>query len=468
MTGVLLTDATVLTMDGARTAYERGWVWWEGALIRGVGPASRPPDLPPGTAVISLPGHVVMPGLVNAHAHASNNVMRGVFDELPLEAWIEGLMWKTLRQMDGEAAEAGATLALWELMRQGVTTTANSEFSWPHLDWSDGTLTAIRRSGVRCLYSRMTKDSPDPASPAFFVPEDARETPALAIAEVERLRRAFTSPLVEICPEPVGPLWCTEEMVRALHGWAVANGTPLLMHMNDSQEERDEAQRRFGVGTVVQMERWGCLEAPQLYAHCTWLDDQEIRLLAEHGIGVAYDPVANASYACGLARLPDLLAAGVPVGLGVDGASTNNSQNLWETAKAAILMQKNALGDAGFGSAELALELLTIGGARALHLDDRIGSLEPGKQADVIAIDLDRPSLAPRQTALSSLVYSFDTEALRHLWVAGEQRVRDGRHLLIDPAEAVESVNRQAERQLRASGLDRLVRERMAGRWSWQ
>jgi 5-methylthioadenosine/S-adenosylhomocysteine deaminase len=256
-------------------------------------------------------------------------------------------------------------------------------------------------------------------------------------------------------------------MVRALHSFALDHDTTLFMHMNDSQEERDEARRRYGHGTIVELDRWGCLEARSLYAHCTWLDSEEIDLLREREIGVSHDPVANASYACGLAPLPDLLAAGVRVGLGVDGASTNNSQNLWETAKAAIFLQKNTLGDAGFGSAELALELLTIGGARALHMEDRIGSLEPGKHADVIVVDLDRPSLLPRPTALSSLVYSSDPRAVRSVFVGGVERVRDGEHLTLDRGEVVETAQREGERKLVASGLAQVIEDRMASRWRW-
>lgn len=467
MSDTILTGATVLTMDPERHCYESGYVWIKDSLVHAVGPAAELGTPPPGAEVRHLSGHLVMPGLINAHGHLSNGVSRGIFDELPLEVWTTGIMWRALEHIDAEIAEASAALALHELMCMGVTTTANSEFSWPHLDWSDGVLRAVQRGGARVLFSRMTKDNPDPTRPAFFVPEHMRETPEVAVSEVQRLRDEWNGELVEVCPEAVGPLWCTEEMVKAMHQCALDNGTSLLMHMNDSQDERDEARRRFGAGSVSQMEVWGCLEASCLFAHCTWLDDEEVAILREHDAGVSHNPVANASYACGLMRLPDLLDAGVRVGLGVDGASTNNGQNLWETAKVALLLQKNHLEDAGFGSAELALELLTIGGARALHMEDRVGSLESGKQADVIVIDLDRPSLQPRQTAVSNLVYSHDPGAVASVFVAGKERVRGGVHLTLERGAVIEEAQRQGERKMREAGFDRIVRDRMHSRWRW-
>src|SRR5690606_62829 len=149
----------------------------------------------------------------------------------------------------------------------------------------------------------------------------------------------------------------------------------------------------FGHGSITELDRLGVLAPRTLLAHAIWLDDGEIAILARNGTGVSHNPIANAYYASGVARLPELLDAGVRVGLGVDGASTNNGQNVWETMKMAMLFQKQRLEDANFGSAELALELMTRGGAAALHMEDEIGSLETGKRADLIVIDVERPAL---------------------------------------------------------------------------
>ena len=163
--------------------------------------------------------------------------------------------------------------------------------------------------------------------------------------------------------------------------------------------------------------------------------------------------------------LAEWLEAGVRVGLGTDGATSNNGQNLWETAKMAVLLQKSRLADRTYASAELGLELLTIGGARALHMEDRIGSLEPGKQADVICIDIDRPTLTPSATVTSSLVYSHDRDAVRHVYVGGVELLRDGRLISLDVAAVVDLVEREARRVLSAQGVGRGFAERSRILW---
>ena len=461
----LLTDATVITMDASRRAFTRGFVHLRGELIAAVGPMAECPAVP-GAEVRRLPGCVVVPGLVNCHTHLSNAVVRGAFDELPLAAWMAGAMWNTLRAVDREAARAGAALSLLEGMLQGVTTYASGEFATPHRDGPDGVLEAARTAGARVVLARMALDSADTSAPSQLVPPEFREPVALAVSEVERLRAAWNGPLLEVVPEALGILRCSRELVEALHALAVREGTLFSMHLASSPDELHAAHARFGHGSAAELARIGCLGPRTLLAHAVWLDDDEIALVAEHGAGISHNPVANAFYACGLARLPELLAAGARVGLGTDGASTNNSQNLWDTAKMAMFFQKNAREDANFGSAELALELLTIGGARALHLEDRIGSLEPGKQADLVVIDGERPALAPRVTLPSSLVYSNDPHAVRSVWVAGVERVRDGRHLQLEQGAVIEEATRQAGCVLDASGLGAHLAAR--SRWSWQ
>jgi 5-methylthioadenosine/S-adenosylhomocysteine deaminase len=462
---VILRDALVLTMDAERNAYADGFVRFEGDRITAVGPARDAPQPDDGEEVRSLGGHVVMPGLVNGHAHLSNALARGVYDELPLEVWMAGGMWNVMRAYDFERARAGAELALLESMLQGTTTYAVGEFARPDDEWPDGVLAAVERAGARAVLSRMAVDSPDESDLSQAVPPEFRESPDRAAAEVRRLRARWNSDRIDVVPEALGVLRCTEGMVRTLHELSLELGCQFFMHLASSPEELAESHRRFGHGPAAEAARLGILGPRSLFAHMIWLDDDEIRALADAGAGVSHNPVANASYAIGLARLPDLLHAGVHVSLGTDGASTNNSQNLWETAKMAMFFQKNAREDANFGSAELALELLTIGGARALHVEDRIGSLEAGKLADLIVIDVERPALVPRRTLVSSLVYSNDPYAVRSVFVGGVERVRDGRHLALDAGEVGEAATRAAEQLLEVSGLGAHVATRSS--WHW-
>jgi 5-methylthioadenosine/S-adenosylhomocysteine deaminase len=463
---LLLTDAIVITMDGARRAFRSGFVWLREGRVHRVGAMRELGAVPQGIVRRALGGQLVMPGLVNCHTHLSNGMLRGLYDEMPLETWFSKGMWPVLDGLDRPNGEAAAELALLELMSIGVTTTATGEIGSRHPEMLDGVLGAVERSGIRALVSRIAMDSADASSAAQFIPEGYRDTPAFAADEVRRLKRRYDSDRVTVTPEALGVLRCTPEMVQAMHSVAVEHGCLFTMHAASSQDEREASRKRFGHGSITQLGKLGVLGPRTLLAHAIWLDDAEIALLAAHSTGLSHNPVSNAYYASGIARLPELLKAGVRVGLGVDGASTNNGQNVWETMKMAMLFQKQHREDPGFGSAELALELMTLGGARALHLEHEVGSLEPGKRADLIVIDTGRVSLAPSQTLVSNLVYSNDPWAVRDVYVDGERIVADGSHRALDRPAVVRGATGALDRVLKKAGLDDYLGKR--SRWSWQ
>jgi len=466
---LLLTDAIVLTMDGERRAYRAGFVWLRDGRIHRIG-AMRdlpaPGELPRGIARRTLPGKLVMPGLVNCHTHLSNGILRGIYDEMPLEVWFSKGMWPVLDGLNGQNGEAAAGLSLLELMSMGVTTTATGEIGAPNPDLLDGVLTAVERSGIRARVSRIAMDSADESSSAQFIPKGYRDTPAFATNEVLRLKKRFDSDRITVTPEALGVLRCTPEMVQAMHALSVEQQCLFTMHAASSQDERDESKRRFGHGSIDQLEKLGVLGPRTLLAHAIWLSDVEIAALAARQTGLSHNPVSNAYYASGVARLPELLQAGVRVGLGVDGASTNNGQNVWETMKMAMLFQKQFREKPDFGSAELALELMTRGGAAALHMEDEIGSLEPGKRADLIVIDTERVSLSPSQTVVSNLVYSNDPWAVRDVYVNGEQIVSDGVHRSFDRPAVMRGAHNALASVLERAGLTEYIQNR--SRWRWQ
>lgn len=462
----IVRDAIVVTMDEERNVFESGYVWVKDGLIHQVGDSASLRDLPPDVTVSSARGRLVMPGLINAHGHLSNGILRGIYDEMPLSVWFSKGMWPVLEALEREGGRIGAELALLELMTTGVTTTVSAEFGVPCRELPDGVLEAIAKSGARAVVSRMTVDSADESDASQAVPERYRERPAHAVEEVLRLQRTWNSPLISVGAEALGVLRCTPAMIEAMHDVAVRSDSHFLMHVASSREEHADTLRRFGHGSVAQLNRLGVLGPRTLLAHTIWLDDEEIRQLASSGTGVSHNPVANAYYASGIARLAELIDAGVRVGLGVDGASTNNAQNVWETMKMALLLQKERRADAGFGSAELALELMTRGGAAALHMEDRIGSLEAGKQADFIVIDTERVALSPPQTVISNLVYSNDPYAVRDVYVAGEAVVVDGVHQFIDREATLADAREALERVLVRSGLKSYLASR--GKWRWR
>lgn len=463
---IIFTDAMVLTMDEQRRAFRRGFLWIKGSRIYRTGPMSELRDLPRSINQKSAKGRLLMPGLVNGHTHLSNGMLRGLYDEMPLEVWFSKGMWPVLDGLDRPNGEAAASLALLELMSLGVTTTAAGEIGSRHPELLDGVLEATRRSGIRACVARIAMDSPDESSRAQYIPPGYRDTPAFAADEVIRLKRRYDSARLTVTAEALGVLRCTPEMVQAMHEICGRSGSLFTMHAASSQDERDASRRRFGHGSISELERLGVLGPKTLLAHAIWLDDGEIALLATRGTGISHNPVSNAYYASGVARLPDLLRAGVRVGLGVDGASTNNGQNLWETMKMSMLMQKQAREQPDFGSAELALELATRGGAAALHMEDDIGSLETGKRADFIVIDIDRPSLAPDSSIVSNLVYSNDPWAVREVYVDGELLVQNGEHRRLKRQQVIGSANEAFRRVINQAGLGEYLETR--GRWRWE
>lgn len=461
----IVRDALVVTMDQQRNVFESGYVWVKDGLIHRVGDSASLQDPPPGVKVSSARGRLIMPGLINAHGHLSNGILRGIYDEMPLSVWFSKGMWPVLEALDREGGRIAAELSLLEQMTTGVTTTVSAEFGVSCRELPDGVLEAIKKSGARAVVSRMTVDSADEADASQAIPPRYRERPQDAVDEVLRLQRTWNSDRISVGAEALGVLRCTPAMIEAMHDVALRTDSRFLMHVASSREEHGDTLQRFGHGSVAELARMGVLGPNTLLAHTIWLDDAEIAQLASSQTGVSHNPVANAYYASGVARLAELIEAGVRVGLGVDGASTNNAQNVWETMKMALLFQKERRGDASFGSAELALELITRGGASALHMEDRIGSLEPGKQADFIVIDTERVALAPAQTVISNLVYSNDPYAVRDVYVGGQAVVIDGEHRFIDREATLAQAREALERILVRSGLKSYLASR--GKWRW-
>ena len=460
---LLLTGATVVTMDGQRTVHPDGYVAVHDGRIAGVGPSAACPFT--ADEVRELRDAAVLPGLVNGHTHLSNGISRGLFDELPLADWVERGMWPSLRASREDTAYEGARVALAENLLGGVTTTVVGEFGGPNTDAIEGVLRAVTESRSRAVVARIAVDSDDDHDASQATAEDVRETVDFALSEVTRLRGLFDSDLVEVVPEALGVLRCSADMVREFTAYARAEGTRMTMHVASSPDERDEAMRRFGMGSIEKLAEMGALGPHLLIAHCVWPNENERRLLAETSTGVSHNPVANLMYASGVAPLAELIDAGVRVGLGTDGASTNNGQNMWEVMKTGMFLQKARWG-ASWGSAELALELATIGGARAIGLEAEIGSVEVGKWADLMVVDLARPHLVPRSTWPSNLVYSGNPDAVATVLVGGRVVVDGGRLTAWDLEEVVRGGDAAADRINRVTGLADLYRGR--SRWSWQ
>jgi 5-methylthioadenosine/S-adenosylhomocysteine deaminase len=463
MSRTLLTHAVVVTMDADRRVFSDGFVLMSDGRIQAVGPASQAPVGLPDTEVRDLGGrYAVMPGLVNAHDHLSLSVVRGGLDEL--DRLIMGTkMFDALRVIDGPASYDGARCSIAELLLGGVTTTACDEFGHP--DRPAGVLEACREMGIRTVFGRATMNSTDETVNSQTIPPDFREKPEEALARVDELAKEFDSDLLAVHPSAVSTMRVSTDMMQALSDYALTHDRILMLHMGADRDEQEESQRRYGKGLLAYMDRIGALQSKVLLAHATWTEEEEVPILQAADVAVAHCPESNAHEGDRISRVSSWLSAGVRVGVGTDGANSGNEQNLWETARWAVYLQKIRTSDGLLGSAELGLELMTLGGARALYLEAQVGALTPGMAADVICVDIDRPSLAPRGTILSNLVYANDRSAVQHVFVAGEERVRDGQLLGYDVRDLASRATTASARVMERSGFRADVAAK--SRFSW-
>jgi 5-methylthioadenosine/S-adenosylhomocysteine deaminase len=436
-----------MCLDAEGRVFSPGFVAVEAGRIAGVGPMGR---CPAGAEhVIEAADCLILPGFVNSHTHLVQSLIRGLGDELPPGAWLGQVVFPLSRFLTRERAYHGARLSLLELVRSGVTSTADCHFTNVHGDALDGVLQAVRESRMLGVVARGSMDGD-------AVPPYAREDATAALREVDRIRAAWESPAMRITLEPLGPHRCSPGMLRAFHDYARRTGVRMHLHLASSRAEAEWAMSTHDCGAAEYVDRLGILDDRVLAAHCVHLSEGEVALLTRRGVPVSHNPASNAILGYGIFPLVQFLAAGGLVGLGVDGAGSNNGQNMFESMKMAMLFQKALLQDPTVGSATLALELATRASARALEVDAVAGSLEVGKRADLITIPVRQAHLAPFEGLVSNLVYAGTATRVRTVMIGGEIVLRDDRHVLFDEDEVIEQAGRaQAEilAEARAAGV---------------
>lgn len=460
---LILKGGIVISMDEERHVYDPGYVVVDGDRVIDVGPLANESMSWSDASVRDMQDHILMPGLVNCHGHHSLSLMRGFLDELPLANWYSLVLGPFISQMREEYAYASARLAIVELLLGGTTTATSSDWGYPVARLMDGVLRAIDESGMRSIVSRMTQDLRYRSFPPLpsNIQEDVRE----ALREMERLRARWVSPRLDVVPEPSGVTRCTDRAIREIVSYVRSEDCRMFMHVASAQAETEGCREQYETGCVERLHSLDALSSRLLIAHSIWISDAEIELLAESNTAVTHNPVSNLYYATGIAPLPELLEAGVRVGLGTDTVACNNSQDMWETMKFAMLVQKQRLNDTTFGSAELALELGTIRGAEALGMQDVIGSLEVGKKADLIGVRRSGPGMQPNWRLASNLVYGRSTERVSLVMVDGEILVDQGELVRWDAEEISAEAQSSALRLIEEAGISGLGH--MQSGWTW-
>ncbi len=422
---LLIEGGVVITMDAERRIYNPGCVAIAGGKIVAVDSTGASFSAP---ERIDASEMVVMPGLVNPHNHLDQCLYRSCFDE-PDPG---GTFWEMALGLTRERAQAGASLSLLELAHYGVTTTQESHFTHYHIDSTDGVIDAVLESGMRAVIGRGFSDGEQMFEPM-------REPLAAGLEDLNRLEQEYDSDRIRIDSEASKALRCTPEAVVAMYEWAVERGKPWHMHLGHHKEELEDALQRVGMGTVQYAKSLGVLGPELLAVHCTrsGLLDEELCLLGEHGARIAHCPAQALRLGNQPPPIWELEELGALMVIGVDGSNSNNGQNIWEAMKLAVYLQRSLTGDRYLGTAEQALEMTTIKAAKALNLDARVGSLEPGKEADVALFRRDQLHLVPDAMLVSNLVYSGVSTQADTVLVGGKPILRDGKSTVFDESEVV-------------------------------
>jgi 5-methylthioadenosine/S-adenosylhomocysteine deaminase len=360
--------------------------------------------------VVHLERHVLIPGLVNVHCHAAMSLMRGLADDMPLMTWLRDHVWPAeTRHATDEFVHDGSLLAMAEMLRAGVTC-VNDMYFFP-----EATARAALKAGMRASLGVIAVEFPS----AYAADAASYLTRGLATRDAYRGEALLSFTLAPHAPYTVG-----DETLRRVAVLAEELDSPIHMHVHETAHEVAEGTAQHGARPLSRMATLG-LVGPRLIAvHAVHLDDRELDLMAHEGVSVAHCPSSNLKLASGIARVADMRRRGIRVALGTDGAASNNRLDVMTEMRTAALLAKGASGDATVVPAAEALEMATLEGARAIGLENDIGSIEPGKWADLAAVELASVETLPCYDPVSHLVYAAGREHVTDVWVAGEARVK--------------------------------------------
>src|SRR5580700_10202740 len=418
---LLVTGGTVVTMDGRGRVIEDGAVAIRGDSIIAVGPRAEIGSRFESAQTIDAHGALVLPGLINGHAHAAMSLFRGLADDLALDEWLQKYIFPAeARNVTPDFVEWGTRLGVLEMLRGGITTYADMYY------FEDVVARVTKEAGMRGVLGETIIDFPAPDN----------KTLEQAFAYTQKyLDHWKGDPLIIAAVAPHSIYTCSEKTLQDAAALARRNSSPILIHIAEARFELEQSRAKHGVTPVAYMERIGLLGPNVVGAHCVWVDQADIATLAHFNVGCTNNPSSNMKTAAGVMPVPEMLAAGEPIGVATDGAASNNNQDLFEEMDFAAKLQKIARMDPRALPAKQVVELATINGARALHLEKTIGSLEAGKKADLIIIDTGAPHATPMYDPYSELVYALKASDVRTVAIAGKIVMKDRQMLTLDEKE---------------------------------
>lgn len=434
---LLITGGAVVTMDGERKVFENGYVAVRGERIADVGDAAQLKSMnyrPRQT--VNARGKVVLPGLINTHTHVPMVLFRGIADDLNLQDWLTKYIFPAeAKNVTREFVIAGTRLGLAEMIRGGTTTYADMYY------FEDAIAEETKKIGVRALLGETVIDFP--------VPDN--KTWADAMSYTARfLQRWKGDSLITPAIAPHAPYTVSTEHLNEVRALAEKLDSPIIIHLAEAPTETEYMAKTYNSRPAEYLEKINFLSPRVLAAHVIHVNDKEIAMLKRLDVGIAHCPQSNMKLASGAAPVPAMIKAGARLGLGTDGAASNHDLSLWEEIDTAAKLHKLISGDPTVVPAEQALAMATIGGARALHMEEKIGSIEIGKLADLIIVDLSAPHLVPMYNLYSHLVYAAKASDVSDTIVSGRVLMRNRRLLTINE-ESVKAVARKYQKQVSQS-----------------
>ncbi len=422
----ILTGGTVVVMNQNRQLIENGSIVILADKIVAVGTAEEIAAQYTATETIACSGKALIPGLINTHTHVPMTLLRGLADDLRLDVWLMGYMIPVEREfVSPEFVRLGTLLACAEMIKGGTTCFADMYY------FEDDLAKATAEAGMRAVCAQSVMKFPTPDAPSWEV--------ALAYTR-EYIQRWKGHPLIVPAVGPHAPYTCPPEILKACTELALEFDVPLHIHIAETGLEVENSRKEHNMPVVPWIKKQGVLEAKVIAAHCVHIDEGEIYTLKNAGAGVAHNPTSNLKLASGIAPIKQMLEAGVKVGIGTDGPASNNDLDMFEEMRLAAILAKGATGDPTVLPAREALAMATIGGANALHIEDITGSLEVGKRADIVVVDLNVTHNSPSfrrdpDSLYSQLVYVSKSTDVTHVFCNGKILLRDRELLTLNETE---------------------------------
>lgn len=459
---LLIRHALIVTQDAQRRIIDDGALAVRGDRIVALGPTAEVTPAYTALREIDASGRALFPGLLNIHTHLFQSAVKGLGEDMPVEQWVQAVTFPTAAAMTPEEAYLLTLVSCLENLRSGATTVMDFMYGMRNPALHDAVIRAMLDSGLRGRYTRTIVDAGAEMGIPPTMLQPAEEALAHALALQARYNGAGDGRLdIGLA---VGVIWAmTEAGLRAVRRVADATGMTITMHVNETPFDNVSAQQHWGCNTIPMLAETGVLGPDFIAVHCVHMTDEDIDLLAQHRVAIAYNAVSNMYLGSGIAPIVQLEAAGLPIGIATDGSGSNNCQDMLETLKFSALLQKVGRMDPACVLAQRALDWATRGGAQAMGLADQVGMLAPGMKADFFLVNPFTPKAIPVHDPVATLVYSAGQANVETVVVAGRVLMEGGVFTHLDEAEILRAAQGAAQQLAQRAGTETLLDRR--GKW---